>query len=180
LSTSRKKILELSAEVGVVSLSLAASTAIYSILPNLKQNENQEMHTKCTDNTSSVNFSPPEWLCSASSNQNFEEEEIEGAQELVFPVGDAGGWASVAAVDWTKPLCDEVSLIAGELDWIIAIDCAWLVSTMLDALLNTVDILFQKNYSSALLLLSFHRFGFFEIYKNRNNGGLCQFSRLGH
>jgi predicted nicotinamide N-methyase len=168
LSTSSKKVLELGAGVGVVSLSLAASTAAqvlmtdlptlveYSILPNLRQNANQEMRTKCSDNSHSMKFSPPAWLCSASSNQNFEEEEIEGAQELVFPVGDAGGWASVAAVDWTKPLSDEISSIASELDWIIASDCVWLMS-MLDALLNTVESLFQKNKSNARLLLSFQR-----------------------
>jgi len=65
-----------------------------------------------------------------------------------------GGWASVANIDWTAPLNEEVSSISS-LNWIMASDCVWLVS-MLDSLLNTVDSLFKLN-PNARLLLSFQR-----------------------
>lgn len=166
--TSCKKVLELGAGVGVVSLSLAASSSVqvlltdlptlveYSILPNLKRNENvQRRSPDNKDNTKSGADVPPKWLCKASSNQIFEEEEFDGDEKPVYPIGNAGGWASVAAVDWTKPLSDQVSSIANEMDWIIACDCVWLVS-MLESLLETVERIFQNNLN-ARLLLSFQR-----------------------
>ena len=69
-------------------------------------------------------------------------------------MGSRGGWASIANIDWTEPLNEEVSSISS-LDWIIASDCVWLVS-MLDSLLNTVDSLFRLN-PNARLILSFQR-----------------------
>ena len=56
----------------------------------------------------------PTWLRNASSNIEFEEEEEEDEYEddLVFPIGNIGGWASVANIDWTAPLSEEISSIS--------------------------------------------------------------------
>lgn len=120
------------------------------MLPNLKRNK-KESRLLGTDGGD--NYGKPAWLLKASSNLEFEEEE-EDDEDLVFPIGNIGGWASVATVDWTEPLNDDVSSLSS-LDWIIASDCVWLVS-MLDSLLNTVESLFKLN-PNARLLLSFQR-----------------------
>lgn len=106
----------------------------------------------------------PSWLCEASSNIELKEEEED--EELVFPIGNTGGWASIANIDWTAPLNEEVASISS-LDLIIASDCVWLVS-MLDSLLNTVDSLFKSN-PNARLLLSFQR---------RDKGDSTRFSKV--
>ncbi|KAL3925843.1 MAG: hypothetical protein SGILL_000125 [Bacillariaceae sp.] len=167
LWSSNKKILELGAGVGVVSTSLAAALSAqilstdlptlveHSIVPNLRRNENQTRKSALRNVDRKVEtMILPEWLCSASRNQLFEEEDF-GDEPPVFPIGDAGGWVSIASVDWTKPLSERVASIANEVDWIIASDCVWLVS-MLDSLLDTVDRIFQKN-TQARLILSFQR-----------------------
>lgn len=104
-------------------------------------------------------FEKPAWLIEASSNIEVEvqEEDYEDEDEdedYVYPIGRFGGWASVATVDWTEPLNEEVAMISS-LDWIIASDCVWLRS-MLDSLLDTVASLFELN-PNARLILSFQR-----------------------
>ena len=97
----------------------------------------------------------PIWLNKASCNiEMMEEDSDEEEGDLVFPIGKFGGWASVAVIDWSVPLNEEVSSISS-LDWIIASDCVWLKS-MLDSLLDTVTSLFEFN-PNARLLLSFQR-----------------------
>mmetsp|Transcript_32427 Transcript_32427/g.76290 ORF Transcript_32427/g.76290 Transcript_32427/m.76290 type:complete len:406 (+) Transcript_32427:199-1416(+) len=157
-STDGKDILELGAGVGVVGTTLAAATACRvlltdlptlvenSLLPNLKQNQDESR----ADDKQSV--SEPAWLRKASANMEFEEEEDD--EDVVFPLGDRGGWGSIANIDWTERLNEEVSSVSS-LDWIIASDCVWLIS-MLDSLLNTVDSLFRLN-PKARLILSFQR-----------------------
>lgn len=123
-----------------------------SLLPNLKRNR-KESRAEGVDGGDALR--KPTWLHKASSNVEFDdEEEDDDLVDLVFPIGNIGGWASVANIDWSVPLNEEVSSISS-LDWIIASDCVWLVS-MLDSLLNTVDTLFKLN-SNARLLLSFQR-----------------------
>ena len=123
-----------------------------SLLPNLKRNR-KESRAEGVDGGDALR--KPIWLHKASSNIEFDdEEEDDYLVDLVFPIGSIGGWASVANIDWSVPLNEEVSSISS-LDWIIASDCVWLVS-MLDSLLNTVDALFKLN-SNARLLLSFQR-----------------------
>lgn len=119
------------------------------MLPNLKRNRD-ESRMEGVDGGDCLRI--PTWLRKASSNITLEEEEDE--ENLVFPIGNNGGWASVANIDWTVPLNEEVSSISS-LDWIIASDCVWLVS-MLDSLLTTVEALFKLN-PNARLLLSFQR-----------------------
>jgi hypothetical protein len=136
-----------------------------SLLPNLKRNR-EESRAKGVDDGDSLR--KPTWLRKASSNIEFEDEEEDEEEDddLVFPIGNIGGWASVANIDWTVPLNEEVSSISS-LDWIIASDCVWLVS-MLDSLLNTVDSLFKLN-PNARLLLSFQR---------RDSGDIVRFSSV--
>jgi len=119
-----------------------------SLLPNLKRNR-VESRANGVDGAESLREAP--WLFKASSNIEFEENDD---KDLVFPIGSMGGWASVANIDWTAPLNEEVSSIS-TLDWIVASDCVWLVS-MLDSLLNTVDSLLKLN-PNARLILSFQR-----------------------
>lgn len=156
-SLSTKTILELGAGVGVVGTALAASgcqvlltdlptLAEHSLLPNLICNRKIEGEIR------SSTKEPPTWLRNASHELDFEE--MEDDDDVVFPIGNMGGWASIATVDWTEPLNEQVSSISS-LDWIIASDCVWLVS-MLESLLNTVDSLFRNN-QNARLLLSFQR-----------------------
>jgi len=122
----------------------------HSLLPNLRRNR-EKLRAEVDES-----MEKPTWLRNASSNIEFEEEEEEHEYEddLVFPIGNIGGWASVANIDWTAPLSEEISSISS-LDWIIASDCVWLVS-MLDSLLDTVASLFKLNLN-ARLLLSFQR-----------------------
>ena len=161
IQSSKKRILELGSGVGVVSLSIAASTGSQvlltdlpalveqSLLPNLKLNQRTSIDK--TDLSSSQ--LPPQWLYEASRDLEFEEEEDN--ENIVFPIGDKGGWASIAVVDWTMPLNSQVSKVAPMIDYIIASDCVWLVS-MMDSLLDTVHAIFQAN-PLARLLLSFKR-----------------------
>jgi hypothetical protein len=150
----------------VVSQCLAASTACqvllsdlatlvkHSLIPNLRRNQN---HNRNFVNTSN-GVVPPPWLQMASKSQTFQDDEPQEEDDnnhLVLPLGNHGGWASVCTIDWTKPLNEHVSSIIPELDWIIASDCVWLKS-MLDALLDTVQGIFQRN-GEARLLLSFQR-----------------------
>jgi len=154
-SLSTKKIIELGAGVGVVGTAMAFSgcqvlltdlpTLVeHSLLPNLICNRENERGIKSTKE--------PRWLHKASHNMRFEENEDN--ENVVFPIGNNGGWASITTIDWTEPLNEQVSSITS-LDWIVASDCVWLVS-MLESLLNTVDSLFRKNHN-ARLLLSFQR-----------------------
>lgn len=159
LRASPKKTLELGAGVGVVSMCLAASFGSQvllsdlptlvenSLLPNLKRNQNHDRLHEVTDE-----ITAPSWLHTASQDLEFLDEEEE---QVVVPIGSQGGWASICNIDWTKSLNEQVSSIVPELDFIIASDCVWLKS-MLEALLNTVDALFQRNKESRLLL-SFQR-----------------------
>ena len=133
-----------------------------SLLPNLKQNQD-ESRAEGIDGKKSVN--EPAWLRKASSNIEFQEEDDD--EDVVFPLGNMGGWASIANIDWTTPLNKEVSSVSS-LDWIVASDCVWLVS-MLDSLLNTVDSLFKLN-PNARLILSFQR---------RDAGDNIRFSSVG-
>jgi len=154
-SLSTKQIIELGAGVGVVGTALAFSgcqvllsdlpTLVeHSLLPNLICNREIKRGIK--------SIKEPRWLCNASHDMKFEENEDN--ENVVFPIGNNGGWASITTIDWTEPLNEQVSSITS-LDWIIASDCVWLVS-MLESLLNTVDSLFRKNHK-ARLLLSFQR-----------------------
>ena len=117
------------------------------MLPNIKRNRVVERKS----------LEKPVWLIDSSSNLEVEEEEEDDDEEdedYVYPIGKFGGWASIATVDWTEPLSDEVSSMSS-LDWIIASDCVWLRS-MLDSLLDTVASLFELN-PNARLILSFQR-----------------------
>jgi len=155
---AKKHILELGAGVGCAGTILAAATGSEvlltdlptlvenSLLPNLRRNESRNDTIRRETSTTE-----PAWLRKASLNLEFEEEENEN---VVFPIGNMGGWASIATIDWTQPLNDQVSSISS-LDWIIASDCVWLVS-MLESLLNTVDTLFSLN-PNARLIMSFQR-----------------------
>ena len=124
------------------------------MLPNIKRNR--------TESRAGAGEKPA-WLNEASCNIEFEELEDE---ILVFPIGRFGGWASIATIDWTEPLNEEVASISS-LDWIIASDCVWLRS-MLDSLLDTVASLFELN-PNARLLLSFQR---------RDSGDNTKFSNV--
>lgn len=153
LRNAKSNVLELGAGVGVVSTSLAASLGVnalltdlptlveFSILPNLKQNATESATAAVTQ---------PQWLCDASKNQVFEEEDFD---DVVYPIGS--GWTSTCPVDWTKPLSADVTSVLHEVDWVICGDCIWLTS-MLKTLLETVKSIFRTNPKTRLLI-SFQR-----------------------
>eukprot|EP00536_Pseudo-nitzschia_multiseries_P012514 jgi/Psemu1/208888/e_gw1.482.16.1 len=171
-SAEGKNILELGAGVGVVGTTIAAATACRvlvtdlptlvenSLLPNLKQNRNESRSSSATSDEEE-----PAWLHTASSNLEFEDEEDD--EDVVVPLGDKGGWASIGNIDWTEPLSDEISSVSSCLDWIIASDCVWLLS-MLDSLLDTAEALLRSN-PRARLILSFQR---------RDDGDITRFSTV--
>jgi hypothetical protein len=77
-----------------------------SLFPDLKLNQRTPLNK--TDFSSSQR--PPQWLHEASRRLGFEEEE--DYENFVFPIGDKGGWASIAVIDWTMPLNPQISKVA--------------------------------------------------------------------
>ena len=151
------KVIELGAGVGIVGMSLAACGAEVlltdlptlvdnSIKPNLVRNKSCAINNANNNNESSridsdeqqasgsaVNHDcPPKWLTSTSSS---------AAETDPVPIGR--GWANATALDWTRPVHEQLSTSQLEgVDLIVASDCVWLTS-MLDSLLDTVESIFS-------------------------------------
>ena len=143
-SDNRCNILELGSGVGVVGATLAAagSNVLLTDLPTL------------VDNAVWPNLM-------RNANQNNDEDQGDGASPSWL--GDDAirigrGWASATPLDWTKPLSPNqlTSSQLESIDLIVASDCVWLVS-MLDALLDTVQGVFDMSKRSPTFLMSFQR-----------------------
>jgi predicted nicotinamide N-methyase len=136
--TAPCRIIELGSGVGLLGASLAAqggevlatdlpTLVENAIYPNQQRNKNKAPSSPC-----------PEWLASSRT----------------VPIGN--GWLGSTALDWTKPVQEQLSALQRHnLDLIVASDCVWLVS-MLDALLDTVASLFHFS-PNATFLMSFQR-----------------------
>lgn len=140
-------ILELGSGVGVVGTSLAAvgghvlmtdlpTLVDYSLCPNIfvntaKGNLSTENNDGCQ--------SPPTWLGSDVSAIH-------------------NGWASATALDWTRPVQDQLTTRqTDEVQIIVSCDCVWLVS-MLDGLLDSVEAIFNAStHDDISFLMSFQR-----------------------
>eukprot|EP00934_Nitzschia_sp_Nitz4_P007289 Nitzschia sp. Nitz4//scaffold32_size149145//94155//95291//NITZ4_002889-RA/size149145-processed-gene-0.130-mRNA-1//-1//CDS//3329548099//7279//frame0 len=184
-------VVELGSGVGVVGTSLAAMGAIvlltdlptlvgHSVLPNLLRNQQNSRLEEASTSTSPL----PDWLYKIAST--FDPDLLEEVDEvcdhptLCFPIGDCGGWASAAAVDWTVPLCQQVPDMPSSIDYVVASDCVWLVS-MLNSLLDTVAAIFalamdrssdsDDDSSQPHLLLSFQR-------RDKDNQDDAKFTRV--
>jgi len=127
-----------------------------AIIPNLELNQNVDQEE---DEATSASDSPgvSEWL-----------NELENENR---PVSIGKGWAGTAALDWTKPVEEQLSPsgLYENVDLIVASDCVWLVS-MLNALLDTVEAIFaaaattkssksdtKGEYSGPTFVMSFQR-----------------------
>ena len=140
-------ILELGSGVGVVGATLAAvgANVLLTDLPTLVDNAvwpNLMRNTNSTgggDDGDNIPESSPSWLGDDA-------------------VRIGRGWASATPLDWTKPLSPN-QLGASQIESIelvVASDCVWLVS-MLDALLDTVQGVFDQSKRSPKFLMSFQR-----------------------
>jgi len=154
-------VLELGAGVGVVGTCLAACGAevlmtdlptvvTKSLIPNLRRNA---VRYNSNNDTRQQSPAPPNWLQQT-------ENDAKCRHEAIFSIGHAG-WVATAALDWTKPLHQQLSTCQYQtLDLIIASDCVWLAS-MLDGVLSTVQTIFDAaaaaNSNTPKLLLSFQR-----------------------
>ena len=78
-----------------------------SLLPNLIRNRDE---SRAEEIDGEKCIGEPTWLRKASSNMEFEEEEDD--ENFVFPMGNRGGWASIANIDWTESLNEEVSSLS--------------------------------------------------------------------
>ena len=140
-------ILELGSGVGVVGATLAAVGANvmltdlptlvdHAVWPNLMRNASS---TGGDDDGDIIHETSPSWLGDDA-------------------VRIGRGWASATPLDWTKPLSPN-QLTASQIesiDLVVASDCVWLVS-MLDALLDTVQGVFDQSKRSPKFLMSFQR-----------------------
>ena len=151
------RILELGAGVGAVGASLAVMGAHVlltdladlvrdSLYPNLVQNSNNQQNSQVSPDE---NDNCPDWLQLQS--------------DPAVAVGE--GWAAATALDWNKPLADQLSPEQCNVDLIVACDCVWLIS-MLQGLFSTVAAIFEsskafsdnsKSRRTHRLLLSFQR-----------------------
>lgn len=137
------RILELGAGVGVVGASLAAAGAqvLLTDLPTLvteSLDPNLERNATTTDYDSSSDDGP-DWFHPAACH----------------PIGQ--GWVAATALDWSKPILEQLNDDQCQVDVVVASDCVWLAS-MLDGLLNTVDSIFQQSRRpNTSLLMSFQR-----------------------
>ena len=139
-SSDRCNILELGSGIGVVGATLAAvgSNVMLTDLPTLVENAvcpnlMRNMHKE------NNKVKAPSWLGKDA-------------------VRIAKGWASATPLDWTKPLSPNQlnpSQIES-IDMIVASDCVWLVS-MLEALLDTVQGVFEQSKRSPTFIMSFQR-----------------------
>ena len=146
------RILELGSGVGVVGTQLAAVTGAQVLETDLEilvENStrlnllhNSELLSQETDAVDTD--SPPAWLKSAEPIRM-------GPQ----------GWVGSAALDWTKPVADQLSEDQCQVDVIIACDCVWM-KPMLQGVMSTLEQLFELRNSSGAeskptLLISFQR-----------------------
>lgn len=107
-----------------------------AIRPNIRRNAKQFAIGELVQQPS-----PPDWLSQANSIE-------------AHVIGK--GWAATTALDWSRPLSDQLNNNQLEsIDILIASDCAWLAS-LLDMLLNTVAELFAKS-SAPKFLMAFQR-----------------------
>lgn len=155
------RILELGAGVGAVGASLAimgaqvlltdlADLVKDSLYPNLLQNSNHNnIHQQKCNMSSDENDSCPDWL----------------GQSQSYPAVAVGkGWVAATALDWNKPLEDQLSPEQCHVDLIVACDCVWLIS-MLQGLFSTAAAIFKSSKTNSdlksrripRLLLSFQR-----------------------
>lgn len=139
-------ILELGSGVGVVGATLAAVGANVlltdlptlvdnAVWPNLVRNANSTGN----DHDENIQDTSPSWL-----------------GDDAIRIGR--GWAAATPLDWTKPLSPNqlATSQVESIDLIVASDCVWLVS-MLDALLDTVQGVFDQSKRSPKFLMSFQR-----------------------
>lgn len=140
------RLIELGSGVGVVGTYLAAigSQVLLTDLPtlvsnaidgNLLRNEKPSISIS----TAIIEDECPSWLAP------------DGVR-----IG-ASGWAFAHPLDWMRPLDEQ--LTKGQttnIDFIIASDVVFLVS-MLNALLNTVESIFQASHNNPSFILSFQR-----------------------
>ena len=148
------RVLEVGAGVGMVGISLASAGAqvlltdlttlvTESLVPNLERNS-----TASGDEMQH----PPGWM--TDYLPSIHHDDIDSTQNIVRQIGP--GWAATAALDWTQPLEDQLSEEQLQVDLIVASDCVWL-SSMLQALISTVEAVFKVSKRSPKLLMSFQR-----------------------
>lgn len=143
-------ILELGSGVGVVGATLAAVGANVlltdlptlvdnAVWPNLMRNASTTVGNYGGDHGDNAQECSPSWL-----------------GDDAIRIGN--GWAAATPLDWTKPLSPN-QLTPSQIesiDLVVASDCVWLVS-MLDALLDTVQGVFDQSKQSPKFLMSFQR-----------------------
>jgi predicted nicotinamide N-methyase len=138
------KIIELGSGVGLVGICLAAIGAEV-ILTDLKTLVDNAIHhniaLNATKNESCDRRYPP-WM------------------EDIKPLQVGRGWAGAKALDWSRPIEEQLSAkMYNNVDIVVASDCVWLKS-MLDSLLDTVASIFTmslKGHAKPMLLMSFQR-----------------------
>lgn len=145
---SASKVIELGAGVGLVGSAFAVThqgsevlltdlpTLVdHSIEPNLKVNGTIVAGQVAPDNRNRrENGKLPEWLL---------QQPIKGSDANVYEFGTS--YVATNALDWTRPVCEQICLPGTDVDLILASDCVWLVS-MLESLLDTVsDIMGHKS-----------------------------------
>jgi len=138
------KIIELGSGVGLVGICLAAvgGEVILTDLKTLVDNAIQyNLALNETKNEACDRISP-RWMDNSK------------------PVQIGCGWAGAKALDWTRPIEEQLSAhMYKDVDIIIASDCVWLKS-MLDSLLDTAASIFSSCLnakSKPILLMSFQR-----------------------
>ncbi|CAB9504384.1 Putative methyltransferase [Seminavis robusta] len=155
------RVLELGSGVGMVGASLAhagcqvlltdLSTLVSeSLIPNLERNS-------ISSSSGEEDAPPPEWMTTylpALPTSTADDSSSSDTSKTTLRIGQ--GWVAAAALDWTRPLDNQLSNEQCQVDLIVASDCVWLVS-MLEGLLDTVQSIFETSKRSPTLLMSFQR-----------------------
>jgi Lysine methyltransferase len=131
-----------------------------SLIPNLERNQKNAATTWGDDNDNTI---PPEWMTthlptssSLATDDPKDHDHDTNTSSRTTAIRIGSGWVATAALDWTKPLQQQLSNEQCQVDLIVACDCVWLWS-MLQGLLTTVETIFHLSSRSPKLLLSFQR-----------------------
>ena len=151
-STRPLRILELGAGVGVVGASLAAASGgahvLLTDLPTLVSESLQpNLERNATTQQDGDTCPPPAWLLSPEPTEPRDDASSSSAAPS-GPVPIGNGWVATAALDWTKPVEQQLTPEQCQVDLVIACDCVWLVS-MLDGLLQSVQSIFDASASAS-------------------------------